>query len=42
MVAVGVIHPGREVVAVADTNLFHAFTAVCNIVFAFCKYPSFY
>lgn len=37
MVGVGVLHPGDRVEAVVDTNLYHGFTAVTNIVFAFCK-----
>lgn len=37
MVAVGVMDAGHGVVAIYHTNLLHGFSAVCNIVFAFCK-----
>lgn len=37
MVAVGVQDNGGVVEATVKTNLFHGFTAVTNIVFAFCK-----
>lgn len=37
MVAVGVQDNGGAVEATVETNLFHGFTAVTNIVFAFCK-----
>lgn len=42
MVGVGVSHPGKEVVAVVDTDLVHGFAAVCNIVFAFCGHAAFF
>jgi hypothetical protein len=38
MIGVGVTKPGTKVEAVVDTNLYHGFTAVTNIVFAFCEY----
>jgi hypothetical protein len=40
MVGVGINKPGKTVEAVADTNLYHGFTAVTNIVFAFCEFYS--
>lgn len=42
MIAVGSSSPGERVVAVVDTDLFHGFTAVCNIVFAFCGHAAFF
>jgi hypothetical protein len=37
MVGVGVSKPGaNNIAAVVDTDLYHGFTAVTNIVFAFC------
>lgn len=39
MIAVGVQDDGAAVEATVKTNLFHGFTAVTNIVFAFCKHP---
>ncbi|KAJ5899905.1 hypothetical protein N7495_004649 [Penicillium taxi] len=42
MIAVGIEKPGDGVKAVADTNLYHGFTAVCNIVFAFCGHGAFF
>ncbi|KAJ6178195.1 hypothetical protein N7519_008656 [Penicillium mononematosum] len=42
MIAVGITKPGQDVVAVVDTNLFHGFSAVCNIVFAFCGHAAFF
>lgn len=41
MIAVGVQDNGAAVEATVETNLFHGFTAVTNIVFAFCKEPEF-
>lgn len=37
MIAVGIQHPssGRE--ATVKTDVYHAFLAVCNIVFSFCE-----
>lgn len=35
MVAMGIQQPGDVVKATVDTNLFHGFTAVTNIVFAY-------
>ncbi|KAL4916693.1 transmembrane amino acid transporter protein-domain-containing protein [Aspergillus aurantiobrunneus] len=43
MVGVGVSKPGMDKVeAVVDTNLYHGFTAVTNIVFAFCGHAAFF
>ncbi|CAI7589735.1 unnamed protein product [Penicillium glandicola] len=42
MIAVGITKPGTGVVAVVDTNLFQGFSAVCNIVFAFCGHAAFF
>ncbi|PKY06961.1 hypothetical protein P168DRAFT_230854 [Aspergillus campestris IBT 28561] len=42
MVGVGVSHPGKEVLAVVDTDLVHGFAAVCNIVFSFCGHAAFF
>ncbi|KAJ5114495.1 Amino acid transporter transmembrane [Penicillium alfredii] len=42
MIGVGIGSPGTGVVAVVDTNLYHGFTAVCNIVFAFCGHAAFF
>lgn len=42
MIAVGIEKPGHVVLAVADTNLYHGFSAVCNIVFAFCGHGAFF
>lgn len=42
MVGVGVLHPGDRVEAVVDTNLYHGFTAVTNIVFAFSGHAAFF
>ncbi|KAL4784715.1 transmembrane amino acid transporter protein-domain-containing protein [Aspergillus varians] len=43
MVGVGISKPGANtIVAVADTNLYHGFTAVTNIVFAFCGHAAFF
>lgn len=39
MIAVGVQDDGAAVEATVKTSLFHGFTAVTNIVFAFCKFP---
>jgi hypothetical protein len=38
MIGVGITAPGADKVqATVDTDLVHGFTAVTNIVFAFCK-----
>jgi hypothetical protein len=42
MIGVGITKPGDGVVAVVDTNLYHGFSAVCNIVFAFCGHAAFF
>ena len=42
MIAVGIEKPGDAVLAVADTNLYHGFSAVWNIVFAFCGHGAFF
>lgn len=42
MIAVGIENPGTGVVAVANTNLYHGFSAVTNIVFAFCSHGAFF
>ncbi|KAL2854227.1 transmembrane amino acid transporter protein-domain-containing protein [Aspergillus pseudoustus] len=42
MIGVGVTKPGSKVEAVVDTNLYHGFTAVTNIVFAFCGHAAFF
>lgn len=42
MIAVGITKPGQGVVAVVNTDLFHGFSAVCNIVFAFCGHAAFF
>ncbi|KAJ5675075.1 Amino acid transporter transmembrane [Penicillium maclennaniae] len=42
MIDVGIESPGRGVVAVLDTDLYHGFSAVCNIVFAFCGHAAFF
>ncbi|KAJ5183721.1 Amino acid transporter transmembrane [Penicillium capsulatum] len=42
MIAVGIEKPGHAVLAVADTDLYHGFSAVCNIVFAFCGHGAFF
>ncbi|KAF4769377.1 hypothetical protein HAV15_008472 [Penicillium sp. str.  len=42
MIAVGITKPGQDVVAVVNTDLFHGFSAVCNIVFAFCGHAAFF
>ncbi|KAJ5463386.1 Amino acid transportertransmembrane [Penicillium sp. IBT 31633x] len=42
MIAVGSSSSGERVVAVAHTDLFHGFAAVCNIVFAFCGHAAFF
>lgn len=38
MISVGVEAPGHHVDATVTTNLYHGFTAVTNIVFAYGKY----
>ncbi|KAJ5682504.1 Amino acid transporter transmembrane [Penicillium macrosclerotiorum] len=42
MIALGIEKPGSGVVAIANTNLYHGFTAVTNIVFAFCSHGAFF
>ena len=42
MIAVGIQHPGDTIKATVETDLYHGFTAVTNIVFAFCKPPTLY
>ena len=43
MIGVGVEkHPGRIIEATVDTNLYTAFTAVSNIVFAYCAHVAFF
>ncbi|CAI7656923.1 unnamed protein product [Penicillium bialowiezense] len=43
MVAVGVeSHPGRVIQATVETNLYTAFQAVSNIVFAYCAHVAFF
>lgn len=42
MIALGIEKPGSGLVAVANTNLYHGFTAVTNIVFAFCSHGAFF
>jgi len=42
MIGVGVTNPGDDVVAVVNTDLYHGFSAVCNIVFAFCGHAAFF
>ncbi|KAJ5085522.1 Amino acid transporter transmembrane [Penicillium argentinense] len=42
MIAVGIEKPGSGVVAVVQTDLYHGFSAVCNIVFAFCGHAAFF
>ncbi|KAJ5630443.1 uncharacterized protein N7484_010543 [Penicillium longicatenatum] len=42
MIALGIEQPDPRVIAVANTNLYHGFTAVTNIVFAFCSHGAFF
>ncbi|KAJ5887342.1 hypothetical protein N7504_009018 [Penicillium tannophilum] len=42
MIALGIEKPDPRVVAIANTNLYHGFTAVTNIVFAFCSHGAFF
>ncbi|PGH15765.1 hypothetical protein AJ79_02145 [Helicocarpus griseus UAMH5409] len=44
MVAAGVQHPGKgkPLQATTDTDLYHAFLAVCNIIFAYCGHVAFF
>lgn len=42
MIDVGIEKSGSGVVAVLDTDLYHGFSAVCNIVFAFCGHAAFF
>lgn len=39
MISVGVQFKGGDINITAETNLFHSFTAVTNIVFAYCQSP---
>jgi hypothetical protein len=39
MIAVGIQKPWKgDLEAAVDTNLYHAFLGVCNIVFSFCAW----
>jgi hypothetical protein len=38
MIGIGIKHPGENVMAIVDTDLVHGFSAVTNIVFAFCEF----
>jgi hypothetical protein len=41
MIAVGIQKPWKgDLEAAVDTNLYHAFLGVCNIVFSFCMWPN--
>ncbi|KAJ5106574.1 hypothetical protein N7456_003249 [Penicillium angulare] len=43
MISVGVeSHPGRIIQATTETNLYHGFQAVSNIVFAYCAHVAFF
>ncbi|KAG2415622.1 hypothetical protein HFD88_006813 [Aspergillus terreus] len=42
MIGVGILHPGKEVEAVVKTDFVSGFTAVTNIVFAFCGHAAFF
>lgn len=42
MIDLGIEKSGSGVVAVLDTNLYNGFSAVCNIVFAFCGHAAFF
>lgn len=42
MIALGLEKPGTGVVAIVQTDLYHGFAAVCNIVFAFCGHAAFF
>jgi hypothetical protein len=42
MIGVGIEKPDPVVVAVVHTDLFHGFSAVCNIVFAFSGHAAFF
>ncbi|OJI97843.1 hypothetical protein ASPVEDRAFT_124601 [Aspergillus versicolor CBS 583.65] len=43
MIGIGITKPGADnIVAVVDTDLYHGFTAVTNIVFAFCGHAAFF
>lgn len=39
MISVGVQFKGGDINITTETNLFHSFTAVTNIVFAYCEFP---
>lgn len=42
MISVGVQFKGGDIEVTAETNLFHSFTAVTNIVFAYCAHVAFF
>ncbi|PYI03903.1 hypothetical protein BO78DRAFT_471677 [Aspergillus sclerotiicarbonarius CBS 121057] len=42
MIGLGITHPGEMVQATVNTNLYHGFTAVANIVFAFSGHAAFF
>ncbi|EKV19872.1 Amino acid transporter, transmembrane [Penicillium digitatum] len=42
IITVGITEKGQGVVAVVNTDLFYGFSAVCNIVFAFCGHAAFF
>ncbi|RJE24820.1 amino acid transporter [Aspergillus sclerotialis] len=42
MIAVGVQHPGSKLEAVVKTDVYHAFLAICNIVFSFSGHVAFF
>lgn len=42
MIGVGITKPGNGVVAIVHTDMYHGFSAVCNIVFAFCAHAAFF
>lgn len=42
MIAVGVQFKGGDINITTETNLYHAFTAVTNIVFAYCAHVAFF
>lgn len=42
MISVGVQFKGGDINITTETNLYHAFTAVTNIVFAYCAHVAFF
>ncbi|KAJ5719860.1 Amino acid transporter transmembrane [Penicillium malachiteum] len=42
MIALGIERPGAGLTAITQTNLYNGFTAVTNIVFAFCSHGAFF